>query len=109
MADNVLNINGENFEKDVLKSDVPVLVDFWAEWCMPCKMIAPAIGELASEYKGKIKVGKIDIDNNAELATNLQILSIPTLILYKKGNEVKRIVGVNPKEAIKSEIESVLR
>ena len=109
MSEKVLEVNQSNFKQDVLESNAPVLLDFWAEWCMPCKMISPFIDELASEYDGKVKFAKVNVDNNTELATNLQILSIPALILFKDGKEIKRIVGANPKDQIQREIDSALK
>jgi len=108
VAENLLEVNTGNFKKDVLDSSTPVLVDFWAEWCMPCRMITPIIEELAGEYKEKVKFTKVNVDNNTELATNLQILSIPVLILFRKGKELTRIVGANTKEYIKGEIETAI-
>ncbi len=109
MAENVSEINAANFKKEVLNSEIPVLVDFWAEWCMPCRMISPVIDELSDDYKGKIKMAKVDVDGNPELATELQILSIPLLILFKGGKEMTRITGANPKEYIAKEIEAALK
>ena len=108
MATNVLQVNTAEFKKEVLDSEIPVLVDFWAEWCMPCRMIVPVIDELSGEYKGKIKFVKINVDNNTELTTELQILSIPTLVIFKDGKVVKRVTGANPKNVIEKEIKSVL-
>ncbi len=104
----MLEITQENFEKDVLNSKEPVLVDFWAPWCMPCKIIAPAIEELAQELKGKVRVFKSNVDENTEIATQLSIMNIPTLLLFKEGKEVARIIGVNSKEAIESKIKECL-
>ena len=109
MSNSLSQVTEASFNTDVLESDVPVLLDFWAQWCMPCKMIMPSIKELAEEYKGKVKFAKVDVDNNTQLANQLQILSIPALVLFKNGKEIKRIVGANPKEAIKSEIDSALQ
>jgi len=102
-------INSDVFEKEVLTSDVPVVVDFWAEWCMPCKMLTPVVDELAREYEGKVKFAKVNVDNNTALATDLQILSIPVLIVFNKGKEVTRIVGVNPKQEIEREINEAIK
>lgn len=95
-----LKITKENFESEVLNSDVPVLVDFWATWCGPCKMIAPTIEMLAQEYEGKVKVGKIDVDEEQEIAMKYGVASIPTLVLFENGAEVNRKVGFMPKSEI---------
>ncbi len=109
MAGNLLEVNSDNFKTEVLSSDIPVLVDFWAEWCMPCRMVTPIIDELSKGYKGKIKFVKANVDNNTQLATDLQILSIPVLIVFKNGKEIKRIQGANPKSVIQKEIETALQ
>lgn len=89
-----------NFETEVLKSDLPVLVDFWAEWCGPCKMIAPTIEQLAGEHEGKLKVGKIDVDVHQQMAMKYNVRGIPTLLIFKGGKPVEQIVGALPKPAI---------
>ena len=104
----MLELNSSNFDKEVLKSDKPVLVDFWAPWCMPCKIIAPSVEKLAQELKGKIKVFKSNVDEAPDMATELSVLNIPTLILFKGGEEVSRIIGVNSKETIEKKISSFL-
>jgi len=104
----MLEVTQENFEKEVLKSDKAVLVDFWAPWCMPCKIIAPAVAEIAGEMKGKVRVMKVNVDEAPDVATELSILNIPTLILFKDGRELARIIGVNSKEAIENKIKSVI-
>ena len=109
MAGNLLEVNSDSFKTEVLNSDIPVLVDFWAQWCMPCRMIAPIIDELSKGYKGKIKFVKVNVDNNTQLATDLEILSIPVLIIFKDGKEIKRIQGANPKPVIQKEIETALQ
>ncbi len=101
-------LNQDNFEKEVLKSDKPVLVDFWAPWCMPCKLIAPAVEKLALEMKDKVSVLKSNVDESPEIATELSIMNIPTLVLFKNGKEVLRMTGVNSKDAIEAKINSVL-
>ncbi len=104
----VFKFNESNFEKEVVNSKVPVLIDFWASWCVPCKLMTPVIEELAGELKGRVKVGNMNVDENPDLASRLSILNIPTLILFKGTQELSRIIGVNPKEAIMSKIEGVI-
>ena len=95
-----LELNENNFEQEVLKANMPVLVDFWAVWCGPCKMIAPIVDELAIEYDGKLKIGKVDVDNNQQIAMQYGIRSIPTLLVFKSGKVVEQIVGAAPKKAL---------
>ena len=102
MSAGVLTLNDSNFEADVIKSDKPVLVDFWAEWCGPCQRIAPLVEELAKENAGKMKVGKLDIDENPDTAGNYGVNSIPTLIVFKNGKEVDRVVGALPKSQLQA-------
>ena len=93
-------INKDNFEQEVLQSDIPVLVDFWATWCGPCRMVAPIVAEIAEEMAGKVKVCKVDVDENQELAMKYRVASIPTLIVFKNGEAVTGMVGARPKAAI---------
>jgi len=104
----MIEITKDNFTKEVANSKEPVLIDFWAPWCMPCKIIAPSVEALSKELKGRVKVCKANVDDSPELATDLSILNIPTLLLFKNGQEVSRIIGVNSKEAIEAKIESLL-
>ena len=100
-----ITITSANFESEVLQSDMPVLVDFWASWCGPCKMLAPTISEIASEYEGKVKVGKINIDDDTAIAIKYGIVSIPTVVLFKNGEVADKSVGFVPK----AEIEAMLK
>ncbi len=95
-----ITLTSANFEAEVLKSSIPVLVDFWAEWCMPCKMIGPALHQLAAEYDGRLKVGKVNVDIEADLAGQFNIISIPTLLLFKDGSIVSQKVGAVPKHEL---------
>lgn len=103
-----LNVNEAEWEDEILNSDTPVLVDFWAEWCGPCKMIAPIVAEIAEEYQGKLRVAKLDADTNQAVLQRYGIMGIPTLILFKGGEDVVRITGFKPKDKILSKIESHL-
>jgi len=108
MSENILTLSDSNFDSEVLKSDVPVLVDFWADWCAPCKMIAPALEEIADEYADKIKIGKLNVDSNQETTAKYRILNIPTLLIFKDGKVAEQISGVVPKKRIVNVLESVV-
>ncbi len=107
MAD-LLEVTDENFDAEIVNSDIPAVVDFWAEWCGPCRMVGPVVKELADDYKGKIKVAKMDVDQNRQTPARFGIRNIPTLILFKGGEVAQTIVGAQPKKAIIDKIESVL-
>lgn len=108
MAGNAVEITESNFEQEVAKSQLPVLVDVWAAWCGPCRMIAPVVEELAGTYKGKLKVGKLNVDDHPQVAGRFRVMNIPTLLLFKGGQEVDRIVGVVPREELTRRIEQVV-
>lgn len=103
-----LVVDKTNFEQEVLKSDIPVMVDLWAEWCVPCRMIAPTVERLAERYAGRLKVAKLNVDENQELAIQYQVMSIPTLLFFKDGQVVDRIVGVAPEDKIARKIDGIL-
>jgi len=103
---NVIELNDSNFDDEVVKSDLPVLVDFWAEWCGPCKMIAPSVEKISEEYSDKIKVGKLDVDSNPNISSTFGIRSIPTLLIFKNGSPVDQIVGAVSKEVISAKVDS---
>jgi thioredoxin 1 len=104
VSDNTIAVTDDSFSQDVLSADGPVLVDFWATWCAPCRMVAPVLEEIAGEKAGELKVAKIDIDANPGTARDFQVVSIPTMILFKGGEAVKRIVGAKSKAALLREI-----
>ncbi len=104
----LLEVTDENFDRDVLKASEPVLVDFWAAWCGPCKAIAPIVEEVASQYNGKVKVGKMDVDKNVATPQRYGVRGIPTLLLFKNGKVAEQIVGYVPKETIEKAISKVL-
>ncbi len=106
-ATNMLTFNSGNFEQEVLKSTAPVLVDFWAEWCGPCKMVAPILDELAGEYAGRVKMGKVNVDEAQDLAAEYGIRAIPTMLLFKDGQVVEQIVGLRSKPDLKSKLDGV--
>ncbi|MGR6835558.1 thioredoxin [Syntrophomonas erecta] len=104
----VKTISLETFDQDVLKSDLPVLVDFWAPWCGPCKMVGPIVETLAADNEGKIVVGKVNVDDNRDLAVKYGIRGIPTLVFFKNGTEAKRIVGAQSKEQLQKAIDQII-
>nr|2YNX_A Chain A, LACA THIOREDOXIN [synthetic construct]2YNX_B Chain B, LACA THIOREDOXIN [synthetic construct] len=104
----VVQLNDENFDEVIKKNNKVVVVDFWAEWCGPCRMIAPIIEELAKEYAGKVVFGKLNVDENPEIAAKYGIMSIPTLLFFKNGKVVDQLVGAMPKEALKERIKKYL-
>lgn len=103
-----LAFTDSNFENEVLNSEVPVLVDFYADWCGPCKMMAPVIEELSTQYEGKAKIGKLDVDQNGVTAQKYRVMSIPTILLIKDGKVVETVVGAVPKQQLEAKIKSVL-
>ena len=108
MSENLKNFNTDDFEAEVLKSDIPVLVDFWAEWCGPCRTIGPIVDELANDYLGKVKVGKLNVDTDNQIAAQYGVRSIPALLIFKDGSVVKQIIGAVPKEKITEDLDSVI-
>lgn len=109
MAEGVLEFTDQNFDAEVLRSSQPVLVDFWAEWCMPCRMLAPTINALATEFAGKVKVGKVDTDSNREVAVQFEITALPTILIFKDGQVVRKFVGgATPKRDFAAELQKAL-
>ncbi len=107
-SENVVELTDANFDEEVVNSKMPVLVDFWAEWCMPCKMIEPIFVELAGEYDGKVKFGRLNVDGGRQVAIKLGIQAIPTLMIFKDGQVTKAIVGLKSKNDLKAQIDTVL-
>ena len=108
MSDKTIEFTEENFEQEVMNSDLPVLVDFWAEWCGPCKMLSPTIDEVADDFVGKAKIGKVNVDNSPSTAAGYGIRSIPSLLFFKDGKVQQQMVGTNPKEEIAKILDSLL-
>ena len=101
-------INDDNFEKEVMQEEMPVLVDFWADWCPPCKMMEPIVADIAEEYEGKLKVGNLNVDDNPNTASRFKIRGIPTLVLFKKGIVVEQIIGAQNKESLKQKLDLLI-
>jgi thioredoxin 1 len=108
MANSVTEVTDTNFQTEVLESDIPVLVDFWAPWCGPCRMVGPVVEEIAHEKAGELKVVKLNTDENQQTSVQYNVLSIPTLILFRHGAEAKRVVGAYPKKRLEAELEPAL-
>jgi thioredoxin 1 len=108
MGNNTVVFTDSNFNEEVVSSELPSLVDFWAEWCAPCKSIAPAVEELAKEYQSKVKIGKLNVDENPKTATQYGIRGIPTLLLFKEGKVVKQVVGVKSKVEIQKVLDNII-
>ena len=106
--ESLVQFTDANFEQEVLKSEKPVLVDFWAPWCGPCRAVGPVVEDLAEAYKGRVKVGKINIDDNPKTATAYGVMSIPTLILFNKGDIMDKLIGLSPKERLEGLIKKAL-
>ncbi|MGM0556527.1 MAG: thioredoxin [Myxococcota bacterium] len=108
MGKNTVELDFDNFDEQVLESDIPVVVDFWAEWCGPCKTVSKVIEELADEFDGQVRVGKVDIDENTHLANDHQIKAIPTLIFFHKGNVLRRVTGASSKTELKDIFDQIV-
>ena len=105
---NILEVTDDSFDSEIINSDIPAMVDFWAEWCGPCKMVSPVVEELAGQYTGKIKMAKMDVDKNRQTPAKFGIRNIPTLILFKGGEVVNTIIGAQPKSSIEEQLKKLL-
>jgi len=103
-----IELNDANFENEVLKADKPVVVDFWAPWCSPCKMVSPVVEELAADYAEKLKVGKLNVDENSKTASQFGIMSIPSILFFKEGKLVDQVIGAVPKSALKERVDKIV-
>lgn len=108
MSDNIINVDQDSFQKAVLESQKPVLVDFWAQWCGPCRAVAPVVEELAKEYSGKVEFAKVNVDEAPFLASKFSVMSIPTLIIFKDGKPVQHAIGFKPKDQLKKLLDGAL-
>jgi thioredoxin 1 len=107
MGENTVKVTDSSFQDDVLNSEVPVLVDFWAPWCGPCRMVGPILEELAEDYEGKIKIAKVNVDEETQIAGSMGIRSIPTLVIFKEGKAVNTVIGAQPKDKLKKMIDEL--
>ena len=105
---NPIEFTDDNFEAEVIKSEKPVLVDFWAAWCTPCQMVSPIVEEIAKDYADRLKVGKVNVDQNSKTASQFGIMSIPSLLLFKDGKVVDQVIGAVPKEHLKEKVDKIL-
>ncbi|WP_166987810.1 thioredoxin [Canibacter zhoujuaniae] len=105
---NAITVTEDSFQSDVLESDIPVLVDFWAAWCGPCRMVAPVLDEIAAEQEGKLRVAKVNVDENPNLAAQFRITSIPAMKVFKNGEEVRELIGAMPKQMIEQHLEGII-
>jgi thioredoxin 1 len=105
----IISLNEQSWKNEVTDSELPVIVDFWAEWCAPCRMMAPILEEISKEYEGKIKVGKLNVDENPTVAGEYRVMGIPTLLFFRSGKLVDKVVGVVPKKALQDKIETIIK
>ncbi len=103
-----VTLSESNWEEEVIKSDIPVMIDFWATWCAPCRMVSPIVEEFSNEYEGKIKVGKLNVDENSSIAGKYRIMGIPTILFFKNGNIVDQVVGAVPRKILEEKVKNIL-